>query len=312
MSDEYELEELLPHAWKLSRSIHGNRLTVHVPGMFVVNGRRGRFRAVSVTGDRCELDCEHCKGTLLRTMARAPDPSSLIRFGHEAASRGDEGMLITGGCDQNGRLPWKDFLPSIRRLKEQTDLKITVHAGQVDVETALDLKEAGVDQALVDVIGDDSTARNVYHLPGGTATIRETLAALTQAELEIVPHILFGIHFGRIMGEWAALQILKDYPLKKYVIVVLMPAHGTPMEAVQPPPPRDVASFICHARIELPGVQASLGCARPRGLYRRELDVLAVRAGVNSLALPSDRALAEAQSRGLEVIQRDACCSLGG
>jgi uncharacterized radical SAM superfamily protein len=279
--------------------------------MFVVDGRRGRYRAVSITGSRCELDCEHCKGSLLKTMAHAPTPEDLLRLGRAAAERGDHGVLVTGGCDHAGRLPWKSFLPVIERLRSETDLIITVHAGQTDRATATALKAAGVRQALVDVIGDDATARDVYHLPEGTASIRRTMESLAHAELEIVPHILFGIHYGREIGERTALEMLKDFPLKKYVVVVLMPATGTPMESVEPPPPERVAAFIAECRLELPDLTASLGCARPRGRYRRSLDPLAIKAGVNSIAIPSDRALAEAKERGLEVTFHETCCSLG-
>ncbi len=307
---EPDLDSLLDEAWRISRRIHGNRLSVHIPGMFVVNGRRGRYRAVSITGDRCDLDCEHCKGSLLKTMAHALDAEALVRLGLEAARRGDHGMLITGGCDREGRLPWSDFLPAIGRLKETTNLALSIHAGQVDAETARNLKAAGVDQTLVDVIGDPATARDIYHLEGGTAPIRRTLDALADAELETVPHILFGIHYGMERGERLALKMLRQYPLKQYVVVVLMPARGTPMEAVRPPEPEKVAAFLADARKELPHLRASLGCARPRGLYGRKLDVLAVKAGVNALALPSDAALLEAEARGLEIVHAETCCSL--
>lgn len=303
---------LLDEAWRLSRSLHGDTLSVHIPGMFVVNGRRGRYRAISITGDKCDLDCEHCKGSLLRTMPEAPTPDALLARGKEAFERGDHGILVTGGCDSAGRLPWKEFLPAIRRLKEETDLIVTVHAGQVDPDTARALKEAGVDQALVDVIGDDSTAREVYHLEGGVATITRTMESLALAGLEMVPHILFGLHYGRKNGEDRALRMLRDYDLKKYVLVVIMPAAGTPMAGIQPPAPLEAAVFLARARLELPSLEASLGCARPRGRYRRELDVLAVAAGINSLALPSDEGLEEAERRNLRILHSETCCSLGG
>jgi uncharacterized radical SAM superfamily protein len=279
--------------------------------MFVFNGARGKYRAVSITGDKCDLGCDHCKGSLLQTMSHAPDGESLVRLGLEAQARGDYGMLITGGCDSQGRLPWKDFLPGIRRLKDETDLVLTVHAGQTDRHMARRLKDAGVDQALVDVLGDDVTAREVYHLPGGIASIHDTMNSLTEAGLETVPHILFGIYYGRELGEAFALEILKQYPLKKYIVVVLIPTSGTPMASVTPPVPTTVAEFLAKARLELPHLEAGLGCARPRGSYRRDLDLLAVRAGINSLALPSDSAIAEAHARGLKIFYEQTCCSLG-
>ncbi|MBI5251881.1 MAG: radical SAM protein [Desulfomonile tiedjei] len=307
-----EHQQLLDEAWNLSRARHGCSLSVHIPGMFVVNGRRGRYRAISITGDKCDLACEHCKGTLLRTMPNAPTPDSLVERGKEAVERGDYGILITGGCDSTGRLPWKEFIPAIKRLKTETDLIVTVHAGQVDLDAALALKGAGVDQALVDVIGDDSTASQVYHLDNGVSAIAKTMDSLALAGLEIIPHILFGLHYGQMKGEIRALQMLKNYDLKKYVLVVIMPASGTPMAGIEPPAPLEAALFLARARMELPSLEASLGCARPRGKYRRELDVLAVAAGVNSLALPSEQGLKEAEERKLRIIYSETCCSLGG
>jgi hypothetical protein len=244
-------------------------------------------------------------------MGHAIDPEQLLRQAETAVARGDRGMLVSGGSDSLGRLPWKEFIPAIAEIKARTNLKVTVHTGQIDPETARALKQAGVDQALVDVIGDEEAAKEIYHLPDGTASIRRTLDALASADLEIVPHILFGLYYGREKGERAALEMFNEYPIRKYAVVVIMPFRGTPMEGTEPPSVLEVASFIATARLELPGLQASLGCARPRGRYRRELDVLAIRAGINSLALPSNAALEEACSRGLEVVFEETCCSLG-
>lgn len=305
------LAEGLAEAWSLSRSIHGNEFIAHIPGMFVVNGRRGRYRAVSITGDRCDLSCDHCKGKLLETMAHAPDPDSLQRIAFEARDRGDVGMLISGGCDSSGRLPWRDFIPAIARLAEETGLTVTVHPGQVDRQTAVALKDAGVSQALVDVIGHDETVRQVYHLEEGVSAIRRTMDNLAAAGLEMVPHVLFGLHYGRQLGEESALEMLKGYPLKKYVAVVIMPFRGTPMEGVQAPPPEQVAGFLVKARKELPELWACLGCARPRGHYRKTLDVLAVQAGINAIALPAEAAVDKARWSGLDVRTEEACCSLG-
>lgn len=311
MGDDSELCHLFDRAWSLSRSVFGNTLSVHVPGMFVVNGRRGRYRAVSITGEKCELGCEHCKGTLLETMLHAGDSDALKRIGLEASARGDCGMLISGGCDLGGRLPWRDFCDAIVYLKQHTKLKISVHTGILDHATALLLKDAGVDQALLDVIGDEMTAAKVYHLENGVDLIKESLESLARVELETIPHILFGLHYGQEKGEAKALDVIGPFPIKKYVVVVLMPMPGTPMSKASPPTPLQVASFVANARLKYPHLMSSLGCARPRGNYRKHLDVLAVWAGVNSIALPHDGALEFGQKKGLEIVFRESCCSLG-
>jgi lipoyl synthase len=308
--DSVGLDAALKEAWSLSREIHGASVSVHFPGMFVVNGRRGRFGAVSITGNNCDLQCEHCKGRLLKPMSHAVTASALLELGLRADRRGDRGLLITGGCDKNGRLPWRDFLPAIESLKSQTNLKIIVHAGQLNLEHARALVESGVDQALVDLLGDDRTARDIYHLPDGLASVRQTLEALSSVGLYTVPHIIFGVFHGEKRGEKEALQLLAHYPFEKYVVVVLTPARGTPMENVAPPSPELAALFIAEARISFPKMKASLGCARPRGKYGRKLAALAVKAGVNALALPTDEIVAEMIKKGLDVIFCDTCCSM--
>jgi uncharacterized radical SAM superfamily protein len=278
--------------------------------MFVINGQRGSYHTVSITGTRCDLACDHCGGQLLKKMSPAVSPEDLVSFGLKAAARGDKGILVSGGCDEHGSLPWSNFVEAIEEIKQKTNLIVTVHTGQVDFATALALRDAGVDQALIDVIGDDSTAREVFHLEKGTTTIIKSMDALFQAGLEVVPHILYGIYYGRERGEHKALEIISKYPLGKYVIVVFMPMKNTKMADIKPPDPKSVATFIAEARLKIPKAKSSLGCARPGGKYRKELDLLAISAGINSLAVGYDYVSEEARKLGLNIIHKYTCCSL--
>jgi hypothetical protein len=69
-----------------------------------------------------------------------------------------------------------------------------------------------------------------------------------------------------------------------------------------------VAEIIADVRLAMPKVPISLGCARRRGESRME--VLAIDAGVNRLALPSEEALKRAQAYGLNVRYQNTCCSV--
>lgn len=301
----------MSNAWRLSRADHGNTLVNYLPGMFIVNGARGAYRAVSITGDRCELSCEHCKGGLLTTMPAVQIPDSLKRIALQAQERGDEGILITGGCDTNGKLPWGAFFETIAWIKGNTQLLVSVHSGQLNYSEAVKLKESGVDQALLDIIGDDETAEKICHLPNGVSTIRATLDALFSAGLEVAPHIVFGLNFGAWVGETNALDIISKYPFKKYIVVVLTPAKGTPMATAKAPSPERVASYLALARTKNPTMEAGLGCARPRGKARERMDTLAIFAGVNSIAMGSEHAIIAAKQRGLTIENRRTCCSVG-
>ena len=305
-------KEVLARARLASWERHGQKVEFFLPGMFLFHGETGLYPAVSLTGQNCALNCEHCRGVLLKTMIPALDPDALVKTAKDLATRGRLGMLISGGSDLNGRLPWDRFYDAIKRIVDETGLIITVHAGYLGPAEARKLKAAGVSQALVDVIGDHDTARNVYHLQRGTDPIWETLDALAEAGLEAVPHLVAGLDFGRLKGEPQALDRLATYRPKHLVIVVLSPKNGTPMKDVIPPAPEEVAEVFILARELMPQALHHLGCARPRGKYGRRLDVLALQAGVNAVALPSDDALAEAERLGLETRLIKTCCSLAG
>ncbi|MFH0957878.1 MAG: radical SAM protein [Pseudomonadota bacterium] len=297
-------------AWNLSRTRYGFDIIFYQPGMFVVDGKRGAYPAASITGPNCELNCSHCDGKLLENMVPCFDGAALVNFAKRAEAKGDKGILVSGGCDRHGSLPWPEFTEAIRQIHDETNLVVTIHTGQIDLNQAQKLKDAGVKQALIDVLGSDSTAKEIFHLTEGITSIVRSLDALHVAGLEVVPHIVHGIHYGTEKGEMKALEIISNYPVSKYVIVVFTPLKGTKMAWVKPPTPLDVASFIAKARMTLPHMKCSLGCARPGGRYRKELDRLAIRAGINSMAVGSDESIFEATKLGLNVIRKFTCCSL--
>jgi uncharacterized radical SAM superfamily protein len=301
------LEHRLAQARELSWQHHGRRISFHLPGMFAVNGHRGRYPAVSITGDACSLQCDHCQGNLLSSMLRCTTPEALVAKCLALEAAGHLGVLVSGGCDPHGRLPWDNFLPALAAIKARTALTVSVHSGFVDAPTARGLKAAGVDQALVDVIGCDATYREVYHVADGPARLETTLDALAGAGLPVIPHIVCGLHYGELRGESRALDIVAGLDPSLVVVLSLMQLPGTPMAMVPPPPPEAVAELLIAARLRLPRAAVSLGCARPRGHERLEL--LAVEAGVNRLALPSDAARERAAALGLGVEYRRTCCS---
>lgn len=305
-----DLEQALDQARELSWQHHGAKLGIFLPGMFTAYGRKGRYPAVSITGPECRQGCDHCRGNLLRSMRPAVGGEALYALGKRLAKQGQLGLLISGGSDPQGRLPWESVLPAIERLATETDLVLTAHVGRIDAATARALKAAGVRQALVDVVGSEGTAQRVLHLPDGLAAQGETLAACGDAGLEVVPHIIMGLDHGQLIGEYDALEMVAQLNPQRVVFVVLMPLKGTPLAQAEPPAVEEVARFMAQARLRLPTARHHLGCARPRGRYRAQLDALAVRAGINALAIPSDGALEQARHLGVEVTFQDTCCSL--
>ena len=308
---EPDLKQLMQQARELSWQRFGPKLKIYTPGMFVAYGERGRYPAISITAKECAQNCLHCGGKLLQTMPSATSSEELIALGQRLWREGQAGMLLSGGTDGTGRLPWTGLLPGIKELSQTTGLILTAHVGRVDAPTAMALKEAGVIQALVDVVGDDETARQVLRLSDGLDAQREALAACQEAGLELVPHLILGLYHGRMRAEEKALEIVSGLKgLKRLVHVVLMPLKGTAFAEISPVGVEEAAHFMARARLALPDIMHHLGCARPRGRYRYQLDALAVELGINALALPSDTAIAKAEELGVDISFDTTCCSL--
>jgi lipoyl synthase len=300
----HRLQEAREKSWE----VFGRKLTFYVPAMIRCDGVSGKYQALSITGDECALQCEHCKGGLLRSMHRASTPEALVAACLQFHRSGNHGVLISGGCDRNGRLPWDRFLSAIREIKDRTDLLVSIHSGLVDRDTACRLKEAGVDQALIDVVGDDETYRRICHVPFGTERIISSVEALESAGLEVVPHVVCGLDFGAIKGERKALQIVSGFSVSQLVIVSVMEIQRKVGAGFRPPRAQEIAEIIAQARLLMPRVLISLGCARQRG--NRRLEQLAIDAGVNRMALPSEEAVEHARRYGLEVRFQATCCSV--
>ena len=302
------LSKKLEEARELSWQRFGKQITFYLPGMFSHNGVSGKYPAVSITGSHCALQCDHCRGTLLRPMIAATTPQILIEECLRLAAKGSHGVLISGGCDEEGRLPWERFYDALGEIKRTTDLYVSVHSGLIDYPNALRLKQAGVDQALIDVIGDDETFQNIYHVPFGVSRIISSLEALQKASLPTIPHIVCGLNFGKLKGEKSALAMLTKFDIEQLVIVSLMRIPDTPSWHGDLPAAEEIADLVAEARLLLPHALISLGCARQRG--NDDIDCLAIEAGVNRLALPSDEAVQVAVDYGLEISYQKTCCSV--
>jgi len=58
-----------------------------------------------------------------------------------------------------------------------------------------------------------------------------------------------------------------------------------------------------------PRTPLALGCVRPKGKHRAETDVLALKAGVDAIAFPSEDAVKYAETQGYELSFSSYCCA---
>ena len=256
---------------ELSWKNHGKTITMYLPGMFSCDGVKGDYPAISMTGKKCSLLCDHCKGQLLKPMPAALTPDELVEKAVSYEKKGCPGILLTGGCDRDGRLPWKEFLPAVKEIKATTGLFILAHSGILDTETAKGFREAGVDQALMDVIGDDSTYQKICHVNHGISKIYDTIEYLTNEGIDVIPHIICGLEHGSIKYEEKALETVARFNPRQLVIISLMPLPKTPLWGRTPPTAEEIAEIIAKARFLMPETILSLGCARQRGDIKKEI-----------------------------------------
>ncbi|MGQ9682231.1 MAG: radical SAM protein, partial [Anaerolineae bacterium] len=218
-------------------------------------------------------------------------------------------LLISGGADERGRVPLLPYGEALAQLASM-GLRVIVHCGLPDRSTARMLKEARIEQALLDVVGDAATCRTVLGLERTPADYWGALELLRAEGLSVAPHIVAGLHGGRMRGECEALEMVAAVGVQRLVIVVFTPRTGTPLALCQPPGVEEVARLLAAARLRLPTTPISLGCMRPAGAYKAALDELAVRAGVNAIAYPAESVAAEAATLGLGCVYGSLCCCL--
>jgi uncharacterized radical SAM superfamily protein len=272
--------------------------------------KANRFLPVSVTGTACALQCDHCQTKVLEGMITVSKEMDLLSTARALKAQGTEGILVSGGSTRTGEVPLRPHLPAMRRVKDELGMRVIVHSGVVGPGLAKGLAEAGVDGVMLDVIGADETLREVYHLEGRASDFERSLNLLAQRGLRIIPHIVLGLHYGRFLGEWNALEMIRRHPVSTLILVVLTPLVGTPMAHLRPPPLEDVVAFFALARAAMPTTRVNLGCGRPMGAMKVALDKAAVDHGLNGIAFPAEGIVDYARRCGLDPQYFEYCCSL--
>lgn len=316
--DRPTIPEAYEAAWAIRREHFGDEVYFHAPSIkqyetseFAVHDDE-EFVPLSITGTACALDCDHCGGTILESMNPVDDTEHLSTVSRALGERDAEGMLLSGGCDPQGRVHHEDYIEGIREAADQ-DLTVALHTGLVDdPEVAERYAEAGADAALVDVIGAEETIQQVYNMDDRTpADYERTLANLEATDIKPIPHVVVGLHYGELLGEWDALEMIARHDVHALVFVILMPLRGTPMMGVEPPDPETVGEVFRRARELLPETTIMLGCGRPRhDEYSLDVEVSALQSGLNGIAFPSDGVIEFADELGLDPVLEPRCCSL--
>ncbi|HHV78964.1 MAG TPA: hypothetical protein GXX40_05045 [Firmicutes bacterium] len=213
-----------------------------------------------------------------------------------ARGGGYSSCLVSGGCDRFGRVPLAEHEALLRHLWSM-GLRVNVHTGKLDSEAQRRTEDILRLVSCVSLELDGSEAAS------------QTLEYLIELSSDgsgpaVVPHVLLRGEDGWL--EERVFPVLEDSRLEALVVLVLKPQPG---EA--PPPIGKVVDTMKMIRKAFPQIQLCLGCMRPGGEYRRELDAEAVNMGFNRIAMPHPYTARLAERAGLRVEQSDECCVLG-
>ncbi|MHA1381113.1 MAG: radical SAM protein [Candidatus Helarchaeota archaeon] len=304
-------------ALKIKLKNFGSSLWCYAPSLLYYSidqfERRGKYKfvSISITGKKCQLQCEHCRGKILDSMYPAETPMQLYTLVKDFVdNEGCKGILISGGAKINGSVPLLPFIDTIKKIKEELKIEVIIHTGIITKELARALSLAKIDAVMLDVLGHDETIHQVYHLEKTVEDYEKSLSNLVEHNIPFVPHILLGLDYGKIKGELYALKLVRRYKPLALVIIVLMPIEGTPMEYVDPVSPKMIARFITYTRFLFPDIPIMLGCARPKGDHKVKTDILAIQSGINGIAYLCQDAADFAIKNGYNLKFSDLCCSL--
>ena len=245
-------------------------------------------------------------------MMAAATPAKLYQVMESLVNKGAAGMLLTGGSNLHNEIAYGPYFSILEEFKTRhPSFKIAMHTALVDAAQARRIAASGIDVAMLDIIGAQDTITQVYHLKRTVADFEASLAHLLAAGLRVVPHIVVGLHYGRLLGEWEALSLVQKHQPHGLVLVVVMPQYAAVRRPFVTPNPHEVGRFFREARRSLPHTPLYLGCARPAGTTKAILDCYAVLAGIDAIAYPAEGCVALAKQYYPQVNVQHSCCAMG-
>jgi len=299
------LEPFFKLAYNLKIQSFGNKIKIYTPGK--------RFPAISITGNECALECEHCNKKYLDGMTPILDNLELEKYLINLYNNNGVGVLISGGCEPDGSVPLLKFMDTIKKVKKKTNLIINTHTGLLNEETAKKLAESKVDIVSFDINLDEEVIQNIYHLNKNLTNYKSAIELLKKNKLNIVPHICIGLYYGRIHKELESIKFIKESGINPSLIVViaLIPPKSSKLK-FERPSPINIAKIIALIRFIFPITEISLGCMRPRGDIKVEVERYAIKAGITRIKIPSSKTLKWLKKEYNDINFKfiSACCAI--
>jgi uncharacterized radical SAM superfamily protein len=290
------------------------KITFYMPNIIkyktkeITNCENNKFPAITITGRECALNCKHCEKKFLETLFDASNPDDLFKFAENLYNEKGKGFLITGGSNQEGYVNIKEHYETISKIKQKFKFQIALHSGLITEENIEYIKKSNVDLVMIDIIGDNKTIKEIYHLDKKVEDFENSLKLLQENKINFAPHVLIGLYNGKLGGEKNAIDIISKYQeyLKKLVLIVYRPLSHYKKNLT--PKYNDIKDIFEYTKENI-NKEISLGCARPFGKLRYEIDKLAVDLGFSSIAYPAEDILSYCILNEIEFHIENICCS---
>ncbi len=255
-----------------------------------------KFPSISITGDSCSLSCPHCDGKFLENMKSIQEEDELYRFALDLDDSGGNGFLLSGGCDERGRVPINDFIETLTKIKDNTSLLINVHTGLPSNDVVESLIDSGIDIISYDMIGSQNTIRNIYGIDASPEDYKERYNRMVDNGLKVIPHVTVGLNEGNLNGEFKAVEMVDRS--KRIILNTLIPLDfGKRVKK------EDFFSVVDYIPDD---TEIIMGCMRERG--RHDLEIRSLKKGVEGIVLPSKKTVKWAQKR-YDVKKLERCCA---
>lgn len=254
--------------------------------------------SISLTDNVCEQNCAHCNGHYLKGMHKLTEL-------HNRDLQDYDAVLLSGGSSQAGSVPLTAHLATILNLPEH--LKMNLHPGFQPVEPLLPLKTREPVISF-DLPANDAVIRDVFKLPYKMIDYQNLFISYNK-HFTTVPHICIGLNSCVDASEENTIDFLAGQPVAQTVFIIFRPTPGTELANANPPAPARVIELIRYAKNRLSG-ELLLGCMRPAGDYRSDIDILAWLQGITKIVQPHRKLLNILEKNGIKIKEFQNCCAL--
>ncbi|MCX7845028.1 MAG: radical SAM protein [Dictyoglomaceae bacterium] len=254
---------------------------------------------LSITGELCELQCDHCKGHYLRGMIPLSEIEKKIQ------NNNYKSILVSGGFDFNGKL--SNIPVNILEDLKKKGFKLNYHLGLIKKENIKNIMGI-IDEVSFDLILDDEIIKSIFHLNKTAEDFKKTFKLLNKY-FSVSPHIVLGLNWGKIEKEYEAIEFLSRFNPIKIIFIIFTPIKNTPMGHISPPPINMLKKFFLFIKEKMPKVNLYLGCVRPSGNYREKLDLLAYEMGFKAIVNPHPKVLEYLKKSNLIEDYFYECCA---